>query len=84
MRRHYLKIPNSIQSWYPGGAPGDWRSRIFDDATERGTRLTLCSAGFLRRRKYTRQLNRRVTSPVTLRHYDRALNEVTGFQHAML
>ena len=40
MRRHYLKIPTTIQYWFPGGAPADWRTRAFDDATEKGTRLT--------------------------------------------
>lgn len=41
MPRHYLKVPNTIQNWFPGGAPADWRARAFDDVTERGTRLTV-------------------------------------------
>src|SRR5437867_2257531 len=41
MRRHYLKVPSTIQSYFPGGAPADWVIRAFDDATERGSRLTL-------------------------------------------
>ena len=40
MRRHYLKIPVTIQQYFPGGAPIDWRQKAFDDATECGTRLT--------------------------------------------
>ncbi len=41
MRRHYLKIPSTIQMYYPGGAPSDWRVRAFEDATENGTRLVI-------------------------------------------
>ena len=40
MPSHYLKIPSAIQYWFPGGAPADWRTRAFNDATEKGTRLT--------------------------------------------
>jgi len=40
MPSYYLKIPTTIQYWFPGGAPADWRTRAFDDATEKGTRLT--------------------------------------------
>jgi serine/threonine protein kinase len=41
MRRLYLKIPPSLQQYFPGGAPVDWRERAFKDATEAGTKLTM-------------------------------------------
>lgn len=41
MARHYLKIPSTIQAYYPGGAPEDWRVKAFEDATEGGKRLVL-------------------------------------------
>ncbi len=40
MRRHYLKVPVTIQQYFPGGAPENWRVAAFEDATEGGTRLT--------------------------------------------
>src|SRR5687767_14168877 len=40
MRRHYLKVPVTIQQYFPGGAPENWRLAAFEDATEGGTRLT--------------------------------------------
>lgn len=41
MRRHYLKVPGTIQQYFPGGAPENWRAAAYEDATEGGTRLTL-------------------------------------------
>jgi len=41
MRRHYVKVPSTIQQFFPGGAPENWRAAAFEDATEGGTRLTL-------------------------------------------
>jgi hypothetical protein len=41
MRRHYLKVPATIQQYFPGGAAVNWRAAAFEDATEGGTRLTL-------------------------------------------
>jgi hypothetical protein len=41
MRRLYLKIPPSLQQYFPGGASPDWRERAFKDATEGGTKLTM-------------------------------------------
>lgn len=37
MKRHYLKIPPTLKSWYPGVPPEDWRRVVFEDATEKGT-----------------------------------------------
>lgn len=39
-RRHYIKIPATIESYFPGGAPSDWQALAFDDATEAGRKLT--------------------------------------------
>src|SRR5437667_7135534 len=41
MRRHYVKVPPLIQQWFPGGAPSEWQRLAFDDATERGTCITV-------------------------------------------
>ena len=41
MQRHYVKVPSTIQQYFPGGAPENWRAAAFEDATEGGTRLTL-------------------------------------------
>lgn len=38
---HYLKVPPSIERWVPGGARARWQQDIFNDLTERGTRLVL-------------------------------------------
>jgi hypothetical protein len=38
-QRHYLKIPLSIRTWYPGAAPADWRETIWRDITEHGSAL---------------------------------------------
>ncbi|NQW03678.1 MAG: hypothetical protein HQ485_06585 [Acidobacteria bacterium] len=41
MRRLHLEIPPSLEQYYPGGAPADWREHAFRDATESGTKLTM-------------------------------------------
>ena len=38
---HYLQIPFSLQEWFPGGAPENWRNVIHDDAWKGGRRLIL-------------------------------------------
>ena len=38
---HYLQIPFSLQEWFPGGAPENWRNVIHDDAWKGGGRLIL-------------------------------------------
>ena len=38
---HYLQIPSSLQEWFPGGAPENWRNVIHDDAWKGGRRLIL-------------------------------------------
>lgn len=41
MSRHYIVVPKLLQPFFPGGAPPNWRDVAFDDATERGTSLTI-------------------------------------------
>src|SRR5690242_18334063 len=41
MVRHYIKIPTTLRSWFPGGAPPSWRDEIFADATAEGTKLVI-------------------------------------------
>lgn len=35
-KRHYLKVPAFVASWYPGERSDDWRFAIFNDVTDRG------------------------------------------------
>lgn len=41
MNRYYLNISSTIERYYPGGAPPDWATRVFDDATNHGTGLRM-------------------------------------------
>ncbi|MEZ5285562.1 MAG: hypothetical protein R2712_12320 [Vicinamibacterales bacterium] len=41
MARHYIKVPEFVRDYFPGGAPANWREAIVADATDDGTRLTV-------------------------------------------
>jgi len=41
MARYYIKVPEFVRDYYPGGAPANWREAIVADATDDGKRMTV-------------------------------------------
>lgn len=40
-KRHYVKIPQTIATWVPGGATGDWQTAMWKDIANDGKELFL-------------------------------------------